>query len=241
MIVSNRLEIEKLIYDTFNELDPTGVNTRKYKEMFSTMSNEKFAQYMKKFLADDTENFILDIVDFERDVKMEHCEAAAKVIGIPLMETVFMPHITMDKNNVVATKEKCLVGYLNVKRTQQMVQKKNAVSISNEKKSSLTGQVVNKDKNARDTDIEASMLVALGADKILQEFHGPRSDDPVMKRQMNKSISTKGYVLLDELDNLPTNKVTLNTVNAFLLGAGIKSDLISDTYILPKTSEELFN
>ena len=241
MIVSNRLEIEKLIYDTFNELDPTGVNTRKYKEMFSTMSNEKFAQYMKKFLADDTENFILDIVDFERDVKMEHCEAAAKVIGIPLMETVFMPHITMDKNNVVATKEKCLVGYLNVKRTQQMVQKKNAVSISNEKKSSLTGQVVNKDKNARDTDIEASMLVALGADKILQEFHGPRSDDPVMKRQMNKSISTKGYVLLDELDNLPTNKVTLNTVNAFLLGAGIKTDLISDTYILPKTSEELFN
>lgn len=209
--------------------------------MFSTMSNEKFAQYMKKFLADDTENFILDIVDFERDVKMEHCEAAAKVIGIPLMETVFMPHITMDKNNVVATKEKCLVGYLNVKRTQQMVQKKNAVSISNEKKSALTGQVVNKDKNARDTDIEASMLVALGADKILQEFHGPRSDDPVMKRQMNKSISTKGYVLLDELDNLPTNKVTLNTVNAFLLGAGIKSDLISDTYILPKTSEELFN
>lgn len=241
MIVSNRLEIEKLIYDTFNELDPTGVNTRKYKEMFSTMSNEKFAQYMKKFLADDTENFILDIVDFERDVKMEHCEAAAKVIGIPLMETVFMPHITMDKNNVVATKEKCLVGYLNVKRTQQMVQKKNAVSISNEKKSSLTGQVVNKDKNARDTDIEASMLVALGADKILQEFHGPRSDDPVMKRQMNKSISTKGYVLLDELDNLPTNKITLNTVNAFLLGAGIKTDLISDTYILPKTSEELFN
>lgn len=241
MIVSNRLEIEKLIYDTFNELDPTGVNTRKYKEMFSTMSNEKFAQYMKKFLADDTENFILDIVDFERDVKMEHCEAAAKVIGIPLMETVFMPHITMDKNNVVATKEKCLVGYLNVKRTQQMVQKKNAVSISNEKKSALTGQVVNKDKNARDTDIEASMLVALGADKILQEFHGPRSDDPVMKRQMNKSISTKGYVLLDEMDNLPTNKVTLNTVNAFLLGAGIKSDLISDTYILPKTSEELFN
>ena len=241
MIVSNRLKIEKLIYDTFNELDPTGVNTRKYKEMFSTMSNEKFAQYMKKFLADDTENFILDIVDFERDIKMEHCEAAAKVIGIPLMETVFMPHIIMDKNNVVATKEKCLVGYLNVKRTQQMVQKKNAVSISNEKKSSLTGQVVNKDKNARDTDIEASMLVALGADKILQEFHGPRSDDPVMKRQMNKSISTKGYVLLDELDNLPTNKITLNTVNAFLLGAGIKTDLISDTYILPKTSEELFN
>ena len=239
MIVSNRLEIEKLIYDTFKALDPTGVNSKKWKEFFSTMNNEKFAQFMKKFLNDDSENFMLDIVDFERDLKMEHCEAAAKVLNIPLMEYVFMPHVTMDKNHVVVTKEPALVGYINVKRTQQMVHKKNSMSISNKRKSSFTGQVVDKDKNARDTNIESSMLVALGADKILEELHGPRADDTVMKTQMNKSIATKGYVLLDELDNLPTNKVTLNTVNTFLLGAGIKSDLISSTYILPKVSDGL--
>ena len=62
-----------------------------------------------------------------------------------------------------------------------------------------------------------------------------------MKQQMNQSIATKGYVMLDELDNLPTNKVTLNTVNTYLLGMMLKSDLVSDTYILPKTSAELFN
>jgi hypothetical protein len=104
----------------------------------------------------------------------------------------------------------------------------------------MTNQVVDKDKNARDSDIEASLLVSLGADKILQEFHGPRSDDTIMKREMNQSIATKGYVQLDELENSPTNKVTLNTVNTYLLSMGIKSDLVSDTYILPKTSAELF-
>ena len=156
------------------------------------------------------------------------------------MEYIYMPHLTMDKKHVVVSKEKCLVGYINVKRTQQLLAKKNGLSLSSEKRSATTGQVVAKAKNARDSDIEASMLVSLGADKILQELHGPRSDDPVMKRQMNQSIATKGYVMLEELDNLSTNKVTLNTVNTYLLGMMLHTDLVSSSYILPKTSAELF-
>lgn len=240
MKVANRKHIEDLIYKTFDALDPSGANTDKYRALFSTMSETEFYKFMKEFLGNDDENFTLDIVEFEHDLKMSYCENAAKVLGIPLMEYVYMPHLTMDKKHVVVSKEKCLVTYINVKRPQQLLHKKNGLSISNEKVSATTGQVVRKDKNARDSDIEASMLVALGADKILQELHGPRADDPVMKRQMQQSIATKGYVMLDELENLPTNKVTLNTVNTFLLSMGLKPDLVSDTYILPKTSEELF-
>lgn len=240
MAVANRAYIEKLIYDTFDALDPSGANTDKYKALFSGMSDTEFEKYMKNFLKDDSENFTLDIVEFEHGLKFQYCEKAAKVLGIPLMEYVYMPHLTMDKKRVVVSKEKCLVGYINAKRTQQLVHKKNGLSISNDRVSAVTGQVVDKDKNARDSDIEAALLVSLGADKILQELHGPRADDPVMKRQMNQSIATKGYVLLDELENLPTNKVTLNTINTYLLSMGLKSDLVSDTYILPKTSDELF-
>lgn len=240
MAVANREYIEKLIYDTYDALDPSGTNSAKYRDMLSGLSDQEFEKFMKDFLKNDEEQFMLDIVEFEHDLNMDRCEKAAKVIGIPLMEYVYMPWLTMDKKHVVVSKEKCLVGYINVKRPQQMVHKKNGISVSNTKISALTNQVVNKDKNARDSDIEASMLVALGADKILQELHGPRSDDPVMKREMNQSIATKGYVLLDDLNNLPTNKVTLNTVNTFLLSMGLKSDLVTDSYILPKTSEELF-
>lgn len=240
MAVQNRAYIEKLIYDTFDALDPSGANTDKYRSLFSNMSDIEFEKYMKNFLKNDNEQFVLDIVEFEHDLKMDNCEKAAKVIGIPLMEYVYMPHLTMDKKRVIVSKERCLVGYINVKRTQQLVQKKNGLSVSGEKTSATTGQVVDKDKNARDSDIEASMLVALGADKILKELHGPRADDPVMRRQMHQSIATKGYVLLDELESLPTNKVTLNTVNTFLLAMGLKTDLVTDTYILPKTSSEIF-
>lgn len=240
MAVANRKQIEQLIYDVYSELDPSGVNTDKMKAMFSTMSESEFEKFFKEFLKNDSENFTLDIVEFEHDLKLEYCEKAAKVLDIPLMEYVYLPHLTMDKSRTVVSKQKCLVGYLNVKRTQQLLYKKNGLSISNDRTSMLTGQVTDKDKNAQDSDIEATLLIALGADKILQEFHGPRSDDHAMKREMNQSIATKGYVMLDDLTNLPTNKVTLNTVNTYLLSMGLKSDIVSPTYILPKTSEELF-
>lgn len=241
MAVANRKQMEQLIYDTFDALDPSGNNTAKYQQLFDEMDEKTFEKFMKDFLSNDDENFTLDIVEFEHSLQLDHCEAAAKVLNIPLMEYVYMPHLTMDKDNVVVSKQRCLVGYLNVKRTQQLLHKKNGLSVSNEKKSPQTGQVIGDDKNARDSDIESAMLVALGADKILAELHGPRADDPVMNRQMKQSIANKGYVMLDELDNDSKNKITLNTVNTYLLSMGLKSDLITPTYILPKTSDEIFN
>jgi hypothetical protein len=240
MPVVNRPYIEKIIYDTMDAIDPSGNNTIKYQTLFGDMNDKEFEKFMKDFLNNDDEQFVLDIIEYEHDLKFSQCEAAAKVLGIPLMEYVYMPHLSMDKKNVIVTKEKCLVAYINVKRTQQLLHKKNGLSVSNEKISSLTGQVVGDDKNARDSDIEAILLVALGADKILQEFHGPRADDLVMKRELRQSISEKGYVELDELTNSRLNKTTLNTVNTFLLSMNFKSDLITSSYILPKVSEELF-
>ena len=227
MSVVNRKQIEKLIFDVFDALDPTHTNTSKYQTMFDEMNDKDFEKFMKDFLSNDNEQFVLDIVEAENNIKMKNCEKAAKVLDIPLMEYVYMPHLSMDKKNVVVTKEKCLVGYINIKRTQQLLHKKNGLSVSNEKTSALTGQVVGDDKNARDSDMEATMLVALGADKILEEFHGPRSDDLVMKRELRKSIAEKGYVELEELSHSTLNKTTLNTVNTFLLSMNLKSDLIS--------------
>ena len=240
MAVVNRSHIEKTIYDTFDALDPSGNNTNKYRNILADLDDKQFEKFMKDFLSNDDENFILDIVEFEHGLKMDYCEAAAKVLDIPLWEYVYMPHLTMDRSNVVVSKERCLVVYINVKRTQQLLHKKNKLSIANQRRSSETGQVAGDDKNARDSDIEAAMLVALGADNILQELHGPRADDKVMNQQMNQSIATKEYVILDELENDPKNKVTLNTVNAYLLSMGLHSDLISDSYILSRTAEEVF-
>lgn len=239
MKVTNRKEIEDLVYGVFQRLDPSGVNVDRYKEFFNSMSDTEFAKWLKEFLKNDHENFTLDVIEFENHLNMNDCEKAAKFLGIPLFEHVYFPHLTMDKKNVIVSKEPCLVSYVNIKRTQQLLHKKNALSKSADKTSVVTGQVVQKDKNARVNDMEGSMLVALGADKLLKEMYGPRADDHVMKNEMNQEIANKGYVELDDLTDISTNKVTLNTVNDYLLGMGLKSDIVTDSYYLPKETEKL--
>lgn len=240
-MVKNRKQIEKLIYDTFDAIDPSGTNTSKYQTLFGDMSDAEFEKYMKEFLSNKDENFILDIVEYEHSLSMDQCEAAAKVLDIPLMEYVYMPHLTMEKKNTVVTKEKCLVLYLNVKRTQQFLHKKNGLSLSNEHRSAIHGQVIGNDKNARNSDIEAAMLVALGSDAILRELHGPQADDLSMKQELHQSIASKGYASLDEMESLTINKTTLNTVNMALLSMMLHSDLVSDSYVLPKVISDVYD
>jgi len=241
MTVTNRAEIENLIYKIYTALDPSGKNTSKYKKIFGEMKDNEFAQWLKEFLEDEDDNFCFEYIEFEDRLKFENVENAAKIINVPLMEYLYMPHLSMNKDNVICTQAKCLVGYLNIKRTQQMIQKKNGLSLGAENRSALTGQVINHDKNGKDSDTESFLMIGMGLDKVLQEFHGPRSDDKVMEREMMNQIETRGYVSLDEMENVSTNKTTLNTVNAYLLAMGLWSDLVSDSYILPKTSEDVFD
>ena len=48
-----------------------------------------------------------------------------------------------------------------------------------------------------------------------------------MKQQMNQSINSKGYVKLSDLDDKIENKTTLNTVDTYFLGMGLKTDLVT--------------
>lgn len=233
-----RKRMEKLIYDTFNKLDPTGSNTKKYKEKFSVMSDKQFDSFFKQFFNNPKEYLILDIVEYERGLTMEMIEDAAKVLKIPLFEYLYMPHITMDKDKVICTQERVATGYLPIKRTQQTVHKKNGLSTTINKRSATTGQVTAADKNGRETDMENSLLLAIGANSILQELNGPRADDLVMKNQMYSTIAKDGYVELSELENDPSNKTTLNTIDTFFLGMGLKTDLVTKGLAIKKTLKE---
>ena len=88
-----RQKMEKVIYDTFDALDPTHANTNKYKEMFSRMTNNQFDVFFKKLFADPNLYLILNVCDYQIDLKMEDIENAAKVLNVPLFEKVAFPNI----------------------------------------------------------------------------------------------------------------------------------------------------
>ena len=232
---TRRKLMEDLIYKFFTAFDKTKTNTNYYQSLFNPMSDTQFNNYFKQLFEDEDAYLVLNIVDYENTIIIDDIERAAKVLNIPLFENVYMPHITMDKGNIVRTQIPVPVGYVHVKRTQQTVAKKNGISTSIDIRSALTGQVTGADKNGRESDMENIMLVSLGMKETLKELNGPRSDDPVMKREMLSEIAEKGYVTLDELTDDVENKTALNTVNTYLLGMHINSDLVTKGLMVKST------
>ena len=114
----DRAKMEALIYKFFTAFDKSGVNTKKYKALFQPMSDSQFKNYFTEFFANDNAYLILDITDYEHTVTMEDIQRAADVINVPLFETVYLPHLTMDKSNVITTKVPVPVGYYPIKRTK---------------------------------------------------------------------------------------------------------------------------
>ena len=96
----------------------------------------------------------------------------------------------------------------------------------------MTAQVTGADKNGRESDVENTMLVSMDMVDTLRELNGPRADDLVMKNQMLQEIALNGYARLDDLEDNPENKTTLNTVNVFLIGMGLNSDLVTSGLML---------
>lgn len=230
-----RKKMEDTIYTTFKLLDPSGANTAKYKTMFSKMSDNQFDSFFRNFFKNEDSYLILDIIDYEREVKLEDIEKAADYLGVPLFEKVVIPFANGDKEHPMVTKFEVPVGYLHCKRMQQILSKKNSTSTEISNRSPITGQVINHDKNARQSDQENFALVVLDAENALKEFLGGRADDMVMKTQMYSEISRKGYVSINELTNDVNNKTALNTLDVYLHGMGFDTDLITKGLELNKT------
>lgn len=79
------------------------------------------------------------------------------------------------------------------------------------------------------------MMVALGMENCLKELNGPRADDMVAKREMLADIAKQGYVKFSDLTYDVGNKATLNTVNTYFLGMGLKTDLVTKGNMLKST------
>ena len=229
MTPQKREEMETLIYNFFSAFDKTETNTKHYQDMFSKMSDTQFDKWFKDFFDNPKAYLVLNICDYENTIQLDDIEDAAKVLNIPLFETVYMPYVTMDKKKTIATP---------IPVPQQTISKKNGLSTSIDTRSALTAQVTGADKNGRESDLENTMLASLGMVNTMRELNGPRADDMSMKNQMLHDIALNGYVKLEDLDDDVENKTTLNTVNVFLLGMGLDSDLVTKGLMLPASLKD---
>ena len=233
MTPEKRKEMQDAIFKFFKMIDPSGMNEKFYRDRFEGMSDTEFGRWFKGFFEDPKAYLQLHTVDYDAPIDMDALNKTSKAFGIPLFEYIYLPNITMDKENIVRTPLPVPSIFLNIKRTQQTVMHKNGLSTNIHTRSPITNQLVGDDKNGRNSDVETYSMLAIGAEKGLQEFMGPRADDDVARRAMARDIANNGYVSLADLPNDPLNKTSMNTLNTYFIMQGLKTNLIKGGDILP--------
>ena len=235
-----RADMEELIYNFFSKLDPTGANTAKYKAFFGKMSDEQFKKFFDRFFKDRNMYLTLDVEAYKNDLKMVDIINAAKVLKVPLFEYVIERFFDKDsdgKTKVVTSARPVPVGYIHMKPVQQMVRKKNNTSITIDQRDPRTGQVTGDDKSVQFSIDENYGLMAHNAKAILKEFMSVRADDMAMKQEAYADIRKNGYVSLNDLTDDVNNKTALNTLNVYMLGMHVKTDLVDEGYMLNRNLE----
>jgi len=232
-----RKQIEDMVIKTFSILDKSDINTEKYKNFFKKFStNKEFYEWVREFL-DGDDNFYMEILPYDNEPELKDIKKAADYLGIPLEEYI----IYNDEERQYTSKHPVSVGYLNLKRVQQILFKKNSYSLDISQRNLKTNQVTGDSKTARITDSENYALTTYGNDEALKEFFGARADDQVKKMQMFKDISTQGYVNLKDLSSDIEDRQTLNTTDVYFLGLGINTDLVTPGLALKRTLKERKN
>lgn len=226
-----RLQAEKLIYDTLDKVDPSHTNSDYYREIFSKMNNNDFYKFFTRRLP---LRFHFEI--FKIEPKMEDIMDAFKIIDKPLLEKVNMPHIYKNSNGVPVKSKEVMVVYLHIKRMQQIVAKKSHVALNIEKRDMKTGMLTSEDKGAKQTDREFEALASFGLEYTMDELARVRADSLQAATEMNSIIATKGSVSEKDFTVGKADSIAKNTLNVYLIGSGIHSNLIDINYMTPHTA-----
>ena len=231
-----REEVELLLYRTLDAIDPTHTNSDYYRQIFYKMNDNEFYHFFERRLPI---RFHYEI--FKIEPKMEQIIDAFKILGKPLTEKVNMPHIYKNADGKAVQSQECMVIYLHIKRMQQMVYKKSHVALNIEKRDYKTGMLTAEDKGAKETDREFESLAAYGLDYTMDELSRVRADSMKAAAEMNSIISAKGSVSMNDYNVGKADSIAKNTLNVYLLGCNIMSNLIDINYMTPHTAKNKHN
>lgn len=233
-MTDKRKKVEDLVIKTLAAMDPSGINAKKYADLFASMDDKQFGNWITKFLDDELSNFRVDIEEFDntgkRTLKFENVEKAANLINVPLFENVYMPFVSSNPNRPIRTKQPVLVGYLNIKRPQQLVSKKTGLALSDTSRDDLTGAAKGESKAGTTTGIENELLAGVGGDVVISEICGSRGDNLAEYDAMLSSISEHGSVKLENIKTNAYDKPTLLLADMYFKAMGLKTDIVSESY-----------
>lgn len=210
-MIEKRQKIQDKIIKVIDTLDPSLYNHKRYEDLFSSMPDQKFTQYMKD-LGDKKTKLMLFTPNMKIFIQQEDCVKAAELLGLKLFERLrFVDKVT---GKSYLTPYEYLVVVLPVRRTRQFLMHKLSVAESDKKLDALTGQVTKPDKASALSLPEAQLLYARGLNHTLTEFMKVRGGDIHAFSNFKQQLEENGQVQLESLDpnTISRSTVTMSVV-----------------------------
>ena len=217
-----RKKYENQIYQLFDKLDESGYNTEQYKKNIGGMSDKEFIEMCIQMLKKDDFNLSLEIDTMHDSLTLKKIKKIAEDENVKLTEYVFMP-FRNPGGKPMCTLTRVPVIYSQIRRFfGQILQHKNSISNKNNRINPLTGQVIDEDKTASETNIQTYALSVMNQKNVIKESLGPRSDDHVAKQNMLSQIENSGIYRMSNTTMRTENKQSVMTAEAFAQAAGIE-------------------
>jgi hypothetical protein len=216
-----RKQVEEYIYTHLTNIDPTETNTLRYKKLFTSMSDEQFNDFMIK-LKDKKIQLYLLAPNNKLQLHLNNLFEAGHKLNIDFFERLWLVDPATKKKYL--TTYKYMVVKLPIRRLKQYLVHKMSLPNSDKKVDYLTGQVINEDKAANISFIEAQELYAYNFKHSLVELFKTRGGDQHAYQDLKNKIYESGNASLNDVAPGSLVKSTL------VMSQVLKAAMISNNY-----------
>lgn len=222
-MAGNRKAAEAVILKYIEKLLPGSPNTQLYKDLFATMSDKQFDEFMKGIEEGSIRLAVIAPNFSEYKLTKENNLALAKELGHE-----FFQRIWIDPGNDIPpylSPIKYLVVDLVLRRQAQLLVKKISIPEDNKSVDDFTGQPTGKSKGSKISYPETQILAALNLDANLTEMLKLRGGDVKGFDAMNTVISQTGGVSQKAIEHLGTQVKSTKTLSTLLTCMHLKNTL----------------
>ena len=214
-----RKKVQDYILQHMDAMDKSGENSKRYREMFESMSDQEFHDWMVDIRkGDEVLTFYAPNVKF--NTKIEDLIAEAHAVGVKLFTRLKL--WDEPTQSYYITPYEYLMLTLPVRRLSQFVDHKLSVAEGDSRIDLLSGQVTKPDKGSAHSQTEAQALFARGLDKTNLELIKYRGGDTVAFAEYKRELEETGRTSI----NKNTGSIARSAVvlDQFLAGMHIESN-----------------
>ncbi len=213
-MAGDRKAAEAVILKYIDKLLPGSENTKIYQDLFASMSDKQFDEFMQRLKSKEIRLAIIAPNLNEPKLEIERNLDLAEELGHQFFERIWI-----DGSNEVApylSPIPYLIVDLPLRRQAQLQVKKTSIPEDTRSVDDFTGQPTGKSKGSKISYPEMQILMALDLPASLTEMLKYRGGDVKGFDAMNAAISETGGVSMNTIAHLGSRVKSTETLSVFL-------------------------